>query len=204
MNDPAMVEALLARVPGAARAFITCHDTFLRKTVRRASPSAASLVDDLTHDVYVHLWGNDFHVLRQWQREHPLRAYLGTITTRLVWERLSRLQPVWERVEEDPYAIAGGSEPRDLASTPEEAVAAHEIRCIVRDALARLDDWKRQVVELRFVRDLSYREIGDEIGITSNNAGVRIIRALDELKVTLPPLIDGAECLVLSGPEARV
>jgi hypothetical protein len=65
VNDPAMVEALLARVPGAGRAFIACQDPFLRKTVLRASPAAASLVDDLTHDVYVHLWGNEFRVLRQ-------------------------------------------------------------------------------------------------------------------------------------------
>ena len=28
MNDPAMVEALLARVPGAGRAFIARHDAF--------------------------------------------------------------------------------------------------------------------------------------------------------------------------------
>jgi hypothetical protein len=55
MSDPAMVEAVLARVPGAGRAFIAYHDAFVRKTVLRASPAAASLVDDLTHDVYVHL-----------------------------------------------------------------------------------------------------------------------------------------------------
>jgi DNA-directed RNA polymerase specialized sigma24 family protein len=123
MTDPAMVEAVLARVPGAGRAFIACHDAFVRKTVLRASPAAASLVDDLTHDVYVHLWGNDFRVLRQWQREHALRAYLGTIATRLVWDRLGRLQPVWELIDEDPFSVAG-TEPCDLAPTPEDEVAA--------------------------------------------------------------------------------
>jgi RNA polymerase sigma factor (sigma-70 family) len=203
VNDRAMVEAVLARVPGAGRAFIGCHDAFVRKTVLRASPAAASLVDDLTHDVYVHLWGNDFRVLRHWQREHPLRAYLGTIATRLVWDRLGRLQPVWELVNEDPFSVAG-PEPCDLAPTPEDEVAANEILCIVRDALCRLDAGHCQVLELRFVRDLSYREIGDALGITSNNAGVRINRALARLKAALPDLVDGADCLALSAPEARV
>jgi RNA polymerase sigma factor (sigma-70 family) len=196
VNDRAMVEAVLARVPGAARAFIACHDAFVRRTVLRASPAAASLVDDLTHDVYVHLWGNDFRVLRQWQREHPLRVYLGTIATRLVWDRLGRLQ-------QDPFSVAG-PEPCDLAPTPEDEVAANEILCIVRDALCRLDAGHCQVLELRFVRNLSYREIGDALGITSNNAGVRINRALARLKAALPHLVGGADCLALSAPEARV
>jgi RNA polymerase sigma factor (sigma-70 family) len=204
-NDPAMVEAVLRRVPGAGRAFIACHDGFVRKTVLRASPAAASLVDDLTHDVYVHLWGNDFRVLRQWQRDRPLRAYLGTIATRLVWDRLGRLKPAWELVDEDPFSVAGaGPEPRHFAPTPEDEVAAYEILCIVRDALKRLDAKQYHVLELRFVRDLSYREIGDVLRVTPNNAGVRINRALARLKEALPHLVDGAGCLALSAPEARV
>ena len=203
VNDRAMVETVLARVPGAGRAFIACHDAFVRKTVLRASPAAASLVDDLTHDVYVHLWGNDFRVLRQWQQEHPLRAYLGTIATRLVWDRLGRLQPAWELVDEDPFSVAG-PEPCDLAPTPEDEAAANETLGIVRDALGRLDSKQCHVLELRFVRDLSYHEIGNALGITSNNAGVRINRALARLKAALPHLPDGADCLALSAPEARV
>jgi RNA polymerase sigma factor (sigma-70 family) len=203
VNDRTMVEAVLACVPGAGRAFIGCHDAFVRKTVLRASPAAASLVDDLTHDVYVHLWGNDFRVLRHWQREHPLRAYLGTIATRLVWDRLGRLQPVWELVDEDPFSVTG-TEPCDLGPTPEDVAAANELVCIVRDALGRLDTKQCHVLELRFVRDLSYREIGDALGITSNNAGVRINRALARLKADLPHLVDGADCRALAAPEARV
>jgi RNA polymerase sigma factor (sigma-70 family) len=203
VNDRAMVEAMLARVPGAGRAFIACHDAFVRKTALRASPGAASLVDDLTHDVYVHLWSNDFHVLRLWNREHPFRAYLGTIATRLVWHRLGRLQPVWELVDEDPFSVAG-PEPCDFAPTPEDVAAANEVLCIVRDALGRLDSKQCHVLELRFVRDLSYHEIGDALGITCNNAGVRINRALARLKAGLPHLVDGTDCLALSAPEARV
>ncbi len=71
-------------------------------------------------------------------------------------------------------------------------------------SLGRLDSKQCRVLELRFVRDLSYREIGDALGITSNNTGVRINRALARLKAVLPHLADGADCLALSAPEARV
>jgi hypothetical protein len=70
--------------------------------------------------------------------------------------------------------------------------------------VCRLDAGHCQVLELRFVRDLSYGEIGDALGITSNNAGVRINRALARLKAAFPHLVDGADCLALSAPEARV
>jgi RNA polymerase sigma factor (sigma-70 family) len=205
MKDPALVEALLARVPGAGRAFIARHDASVRKAVLRASPTAAWLVDDLTHDVYVHIWRDDFRVLRQWRRRHPLQAYLRTVVTRLVWDRLRRLQPTWEILDDDPCSAAGsGAEPWDLAPTPEEEVAAKEIAWIVRDALGRLDTKHCRVLELRFDSDLNYGEIADLLGISSNNAGVRINRALARLKAALPQLIDATECLAISRPGATL
>jgi RNA polymerase sigma factor (sigma-70 family) len=90
-----------------------------------------------------------------------------------VWDRLGRLQPVWELVDEGPFSVAG-PEPCDLAPTPEDVAAANETLCIMGDALTRLDSKQCHALELRFVRDLSYREIADALGITSNNAGVRI------------------------------
>jgi RNA polymerase sigma-70 factor (ECF subfamily) len=207
-NDPALVDALLARTPGAARAFIARHDAFLRKAVRSASPASASLVDDLTHDAYVHLWRNDFRVLRQWQREHPLRAYLHTIVTRLAWDRLARLQPAWELVDADPYSAADAiPDPSDPAPTPEDEVAAAELLGLVRQALGQLDDGYCLVLELRYVRDLSYREIADALGITSSNAGVRINRAMSRLRKALPQLVEATDGLrSISGPavEARL
>jgi RNA polymerase sigma factor (sigma-70 family) len=205
MNDPALVEALLARVSGAGRAFMARHDASVRKAVLSASPAAAWLVDDLTHDVYVHIWRDDFRVLRQWQRHHPLQAYLRTVVTRLVWDRLSRLQPAWEVLNGDPCSSADSSaEPWDLALTPEEEVAANEIGWIIRDALGRLEARHCRVLELRFVRDLSYREVAEVLGITSSNVGVRINRALARLKAALPQLVDATDCFAIPGQGAEL
>jgi RNA polymerase sigma factor (sigma-70 family) len=190
MNDETLVEALLARVPEAGRVFPVRHDAFVRRTVLSASPVAGMFIDDLTHDVYVHLWRDEFRVLRQWERSHPLQAYLRTVTTRHVWDRLSRLQPVSERLDDDPYAHAGARS--DLSSaplTPEEDVVANERARIVRDALAHLGDTHSQILELRYVHDLSYNEIGAALGITSTNAGVRLNRALSRLRAALSPFV---------------
>ena len=194
-NDSALIAALLARTPGASRSFIARHDAFFRKVVLSASPAAWVVVDDLTQDVYVHLWRDDFRVLRQWQREHPLRAYLHTVVTRLVWDRLSRLQPAWEHLADDPWMIPGARLGQlDPPPTPEQEVTANELAQIVRDALDGLSANHRQVIELRYIGELSYRETALVLGITPNNAGVRITRALVHLKEMLSQLIDAKDC----------
>lgn len=201
MNDETLVEALLARVPDAGRLFIARHDALVRRTVWSASPVAGLFIDDLTHDVYVHLWRDEFRVLRQWERQHPLRAYLRTVTTRHVWDRLSRLQPVSELLDDDPCARAGASS--DLSSaplTPEEEVVAKERARLVRDALDSLGDTHTQILELRYMRDLSYNEIGAALGITTTNAGVRINRALSRLRAALSPFAAPSDGLDVSSP----
>ena len=75
---------------------------------------------------------------------------------------------------------------------------------MVGSALGRLKVGYRQVLELRYFRELSYREIAGVIGITPTNAGVRITRALAQLKETLPPqLIDDLDVFSSDVPVAR-
>ena len=203
-ENGALVTALLAHTHGAGRWFIARHDAFLRSAVLSASPAAWVCVDDLMQDVYVHLWRDDFHVLRQWQRKHPLQAYLRTVVTRLVWDRLNRLQPVWEELEADPWMAAGARlEQSDIPPTPEEQVAANELSRMVGSALGRLKVGYRQVLELRYFGELSYREIAVVIDVTPTNAGVRITRALAQLKETLPSqLIDDLDVFSSDVPVA--
>ena len=185
-----MVTALVTGTQGASQCFVARHHAFFRTVVLSSSPAAWTLVDDLTHDVYVHLWRDDFRVLRKWQREHLLRAYLRTVITRLIWDRLSHLQPGREQLEEDPW-LAVGAHPEDTSelTTPEDDAAANELSQMVRSTLDRLTDNYRRILELRYFHELSYVEISAAIGITPTNAGVRISRALAHLKSALPQLL---------------
>lgn len=80
---------------------------------------------------------------------------------------------------------------------------AEERARIVRDALDGLGDTHSQILELRYMRDLSYNEIGAALGITSTNAGVRLNRALSRLRAALSPVVAAADALNFSIP-ARV
>jgi len=180
-EDSALVAAVIARRKGAARRFIECHDAFLRSVIRSASPAAGPVIDDLLHEAYVHLWRDEFSVLRRWRRVHPLRAYLRRVVTRLVWERLTRLQPAWEQLEADPLLVV--QEPTPVPpGTPEDAAIGKEAVRTLFVALGTLSPGQRRIIELRYYDDLSYREIAQALGITPTNAGVRLARAVAQLR----------------------
>lgn len=51
-------------------------------------------LDDLTQDVYVRLWSDDFHVLRLWKQQSPLQAYLYRVIVGWLKMWIGRL---WEK-----------------------------------------------------------------------------------------------------------
>ena len=48
--------------------------------------------------------------------------------------------------------------------------------------LATLSDERLSIIEMRFFEKLSFKEISEVMGITENNAKVKLYRTLDKLK----------------------
>lgn len=65
---------------------------------------------------------------------------------------------------------------------PATAAIRAEEATLVRQALDRLKEPDRDVILLRGYDDLSFREIGDLLGVGENTATVRYVRALKKLK----------------------
>ena len=65
----------------------------------------------------------------------------------------------------------------DTAPGPEENVLAIEEKSILQQALERLPDHFREVMILRFVRELSYNDIADTLEIPLSSVKVNIHRA---------------------------
>ena len=70
---------------------------------------------------------------------------------------------------------------------PEESLQREADRELVREAIMRLRDEQRQVIILRFVEDLEYREVAEIVG--KSVAAVRVIqhRALNALRKQMRP-----------------
>jgi RNA polymerase sigma factor (sigma-70 family) len=150
--------------------------------------------------VYVCLWAHDFHVLRQWKGGYSLYAYLRTVITRLVWERLSHLHPRGEVLTDDPMSDACATHAQHAnPETPERLACAYELVRIVCSTLDRLNAQDRRLVELRYFHDLSYREIANVLGITTTHAGVRLARALGRLRGLLSQSVEETDVSQLVG-----
>ena len=193
-DDRDLIAAVVAGSEGASGQFIARHDAFFRTVILASSPAAQFFVDDLRQEVYVHLWGHDFRVLRQWQGEYPLRAYLRTVITRLVWQHLRGFQP-WREQRTDSPLIEAGVLHVDavLPATPQQRVCARELVHLLHGALAGLNGEDRRILELRYFDELSYRQIAASVCMTTNATGVRLTRALARLRTALKQSIGHSE-----------
>jgi RNA polymerase sigma-70 factor (ECF subfamily) len=89
----------------------------------------------------------------------------------------------------------------ELNHEREAALADAEVILAVREAIAKLSDLQRQVIESRYFGDeASFGEIGNRLGIEEGAARVRHLRALHRLKQVLQ--LDPRISKRLSGAEA--
>lgn len=87
----------------------------------------------------------------------------------------------------------------DWRDTPEELADRNEIRRILEDALARLDEKHRVIFLLRDVEGFSVKETAETLGLSEANVKVRLLRARLHLREELTRLLgDPATQLVRS------
>lgn len=65
---------------------------------------------------------------------------------------------------------------------PAQAAQQQELTDSLRELLSELPPHEAQAFCLRYLNDMSYRQIADELGVTSNAAGVLLHRARAKLK----------------------
>ena len=113
-------------------------------------------------------------LLRAWTRHDELRqedlgAWLSVVARNLcvsAMRRDGRLVP-----------IAKVPERSDPAVDPAQAAGLGETRSHLRQALAKLGDRHRRAVVMREVREVGYKEIGSELGVTAQGARSIAFRA---------------------------
>jgi RNA polymerase sigma-70 factor (ECF subfamily) len=72
---------------------------------------------------------------------------------------------------------------------PLQQVQVRELAATLREALARLPAQEAEVFCLRYLNDMSYRQIAKELGIKTNAAGVLLHRARAKLRSILEPVV---------------
>jgi RNA polymerase sigma factor (sigma-70 family) len=74
---------------------------------------------------------------------------------------------------------------KDNSYTPEENTELKEMAKVVRDAIAKLPERERQIIEARFFKNMKMREIGETFNISPSRTSRIVQSGLDKIKVEL-------------------
>lgn len=143
---------------------------------RRALPTRQD-AEDATGEVFLRARLR----LNQYDDSRPFAPWIYRVAANHCWDELRkrRRHPELDDSEDEISRLEAE------APTPQEAVLISESKRSLRRAIATLDDRTRLAVILRYFADMSYAEIGEVLGISSNFTGVLLLRARRALRTRL-------------------
>ena len=167
---------------GDTHAFRELFDREVAGLVRYATGALGSREDarDAVQESFLRLWQTR---TRLEPESDPVRL-LYTIVRNLSRDRL-RHRAVEQRPHphmEAPHIVQAGP----LADDKEQS---DEVQAAVQRALETLSPRQREIVLLRWRRQLTYEQIGAELGIAPGTASAHMQRAIAQLKGLLPRLL---------------
>jgi len=136
------------------------------------------LAQDIVQEAFIRLQAH-FHEVEQ-----P-KAWLYTTVRRMAIDQIRKHRKVV------PFATGDGQEdrpemdPADTAPTPDEQADTHERTGLLRVCIERLAPRERSLVQLKFVDELSYKEIAARMGMTVGHVGYQLHHALKALELEL-------------------
>jgi RNA polymerase sigma-70 factor, ECF subfamily len=127
------------------------------------------------------------------------RAWLLTIVRNSCYDRMRQRGASVQDADFDEAVHSGGKQNPD----PERALLLTERTELVRKSLAELPAESREVLVLRELEELTYREIANIVGIPMGTVMSRLSRARQRLQETLSGYLERGEIDATSLPGSR-
>lgn len=179
-SPPATLAARIAA--GQAQAFRELFNREAAGLTRYATSILGSREDarDAAQEAFFRLWQNRARLDAD---ADPARL-LYTIVRNLARDRLRH-----RAVERRPHPLL--ETPHVVQAGPllaEEGEDTDDLQVVIQRALETLSPRQREIVLLRWKRQLTYEQIGAELGIASGTVSAHMQRAIGQLKMLLPRL----------------
>ena len=127
--------------------------------------------EDVVQDAFMKLH-------EQFDKVREPRRWLYRTVHNLALNHLRKFNRVVPLPGPGPDENSAASETPDPQPFPDEQIARWEGIGLVRLCLNSLDERSRNVVQLKFVEDLSYKEISDRTGLTTGHVGYLLHHAI--------------------------
>lgn len=141
---------------------------------------------DLTQDVFVKAW----HALAGFEAKAQFSTWLYRIAHNAVYDWNRKRKHEWagelrdeilEKEQIDPAAMAIPQ----VSVSPDDKMATDELRVKIETALSKISAEHREVVVLKDVQGLSYKEIASVLGCTIGTVMSRLFYARQKLQTLL-------------------
>jgi RNA polymerase sigma factor (sigma-70 family) len=158
----------------------------VRCAVARLFRSRPEEIDDVTQDVFIHL----FKALRLYDASQSIEAYILEIARRVGISRFRHVSALKRgglnpgRVSIDGHNAndeSGWVSIASQAETQEEALIKAQDAGFLRRALGKLSESCRKLLALRYDDELSYGDIALELNVKEGTLRVRVQRCLSSL-----------------------
>ena len=116
--------------------------------------------------------------------EHP-KAWLYTTVRRLAIDSLRKSQKVVPFPRTEDAAEVEPADPADPAPSPDELTEVDERTGLMRVCIERLKPREQHLVRLKFIDNLSYKQISERMEMTVSNVGYSLHHALKSLELEL-------------------
>ena len=172
-------------------AFVRAHISWMRNLARRFFPDQAS-ADDVVQDAFA----SAFKAIGRYEGRSSLRTWLHRITVNAALMKIRKIKRLDEcainelmpEYDSEGFRVEA---PWSQIATPEEILHHNEMRDIVIDAIARLPDNYRIVLQMRDIEELDTAEVARQLELSESNVKVRLHRARAALKTLLEPVLRG-------------
>ena len=196
-DEERWIARLKSRESGAWDEFVrqfrdVVHAVIRQTAARRRMKLQPTDVDDLAADVFAAALAG----LERFRRECRLSTWLSSITRRIVDRELGK---AW-RVKVSRTDVAHNECPDRTDRQPLEHLLLDENRDRLDTAIAKLPANCRHILRLHYVERLSYREIGERLGVSINSVGPALARGRERLRKLLRKDADSGELRML-GPD---
>ncbi|MEK7669253.1 MAG: RNA polymerase sigma factor [Patescibacteria group bacterium] len=158
--------------PDIKEQFLTAHDAYADALFRHCYFRVydRELAKDLVQETFCRTWT----YLSQGKEVKNIRAFLYRILHNVIVDEIRRKKPLsLDHLTEEGFSPKDESSP-DL-----------EQRLIAKDVIQKLElleEQYRSIVQMRFIDDLSPKEISAVLGVSENVVSVRIHRGMNKLR----------------------
>lgn len=186
------LEALRNRDPEAVRTHIYGNKEYLRNVLRRFTAS-----DEAARDLVQETFFQALRSLPKFRGESKLTTWLYSIAKNVALARYRKSQRRTAHDENTLSRIAAerGGHPgspvgESTSWNPAEQTTQNEEKALVHEAMGELSETYRRVIELRDLKELTTKEVAEELDLTRVNVRVRLHRARTKLEEVINDRIE--------------